>query len=196
MALVIILLCGAGCRESGGSLNEKAIKAFMADDREEAARLFKRALTVDPDNYKAHFYLGWIYRMEGKTDEAIVEFKKAIATNPDDALANQNIGDLYLAKGMLVEAIAAFKRAIAIDPDSGMAFYGLGMAYKQQGALAEAADALFEAGLLAVVRNNKDLALNACNTLKETGNQQLAVELQGVLSSWFDPANEAVKPPE
>ena len=133
--------------------------------------------------------------MQGKRDEAIIELKKALEANPEQELVNYILGDLYLAKGVLVEAISAFNRVIAINPDSGMAYYSLGIAYKQKGALAEAADALFEAGLLAVIKNDKDLALNAYNRLKETGKTQLAVELQGVLSPWFDPANEVVTQP-
>jgi tetratricopeptide (TPR) repeat protein len=192
LLIVSMLLGSGGCGENAARLNDRARKAFMAGDQAEAARLFNRTLTLDPDNAEAHFYLGWIYRMQGKADEAITELKKALAADPDHELAYRNLGDLYLERGMLADAIDAFNRAIAINPYAGMAYYGLSIAYKQQGALTKAADALFEAGLLAVVSSNKDLASNAYKNLLESGNTQLAFELQGVLSPWFDPANEVV----
>lgn len=195
LLIVSMLLGSGGCGENAARLNDRARKAFMAGDQAEAVSLFGRVLELDPDNVDAHLYLGWIYSMQGKVDEAMAEFKKVITAKPDFGLENQNLGDMLLEKGMLVEAIAAFKRAIAINPDAGMAYYGLGIAYKRQAALTEAGDAFFEAGLIAVVVNNKELAVNAYTNLKETGNTQLAVELQGVLSPWFDPANDVVTPP-
>jgi tetratricopeptide (TPR) repeat protein len=195
LLIVSMLLGSGGCGENAARLNDRARKAFMAGDQAEAVSLFGRVLELDPDNVDAHLYLGWIYSMQGKVDEAMAEFKKVITAKPDFGLAHQNLGDMLLEKGMLVEAIAAFKRAIAINPDAGMAYYGLGIAYKRQAALTEAGDAFFEAGLIAVVVNNKELAVNAYTNLKETGNTQLAVELQGVLSPWFDPANDVVTPP-
>lgn len=196
LVIAIIVLCGAGCRENADRLNEQAQKAFMAADHEEALRLFNRALTLDPDNLAAHFYLGWIYKMQGRTDEGISELKKAIEIQPDHRGAYNHLGDLYLAKGMLDEALEAFNKAVMLNPESAAGYYKVGIAYRQKGNATEAADAFFEAGLLAVVSNNKDLALNAYTNLKEAGNIQLAAELQGMLSPWFDPANEVVTPPQ
>jgi tetratricopeptide (TPR) repeat protein len=193
MTIVMIFLCITGCGENAGSLNEEAIKAFMADDQEESMRLFNRTLTLDPDNLSAHYYLGWMYKMQGKTDEGIAEFRKTIEIQPTHRSAYNHLGDLYLAKGMLDEAIEAFKKSTAFSLDAATAYYKLGVSYYQMGRHADAADAFFEAGLHAIVSNNKDLAFNAYSRLKETGNQQLALELQGVLSPWFDPANEAAK---
>ena len=196
IAVLIIGLGGASCRENAASINKKAHKAFISARTEEAARLYSKTLRLEPDNPQAHFYLGWIYRGQGKSEEAISEFKKAVAANPAHALAYGNLGDLYLEKVMLVEAIDAYMRAVAINPESENAYYGLGIAYEKQGDLTEAAKAFFEAGLLAVMTNNKDLALNAYNHLKEAGNTQIAAELQGVLRPWFDPVNEVPAPPK
>ncbi len=95
---------------------------------------------------------------------------------------------------MLDEAIEALNKAVILNPDAANAHYQLGIAYRRKGNTAEAAGAFFDAGLLAVVKDNKDLAVNAYINLKEMGNLQLAGELQGVLSPWFDPATEAIKP--
>jgi len=194
MAMAIVVLGSAGCGDEAGRLNKKARKAFMAADQEEAVRLFNRALTLDPGNLTAHFYLGWIYEMQGRVDEGITEFRKAIEAHPNHDGSYVHLGGLYLAKGMLDEAIEAFNKAVILNPDAANAHYNLGIAYRRKGNTAEAAGAFFDAGLLSVVKDNKDLAVNAYINLKEMGNLQLAGELQGVLGPWFDPATEAIKP--
>ena len=194
MAMAIVVLGSAGCGDEAGRLNKKARKAFMAAHQEEAVRLFNRALTLDPGNLTAHFYLGWIYEMQGRVDEGITEFRKAIEAHPNHEGSYVHLGGLYLAKGMLDEAIEAFNKAVILNPDAAIAHYKLGIAYRRKGNTAEAAGAFFDAGLLSVIKDNKDLAVNAYINLKEMGNLQLAGELQGVLSPWFDPATEAIKP--
>ena len=196
VVIVIILLSGGGCRENAGRLHEKARKAFVAANQEEAIQLFNKVLDMDSNNLAAHFYLGWIYETQGRIDDGITEFGKAIEISPNNEGSYLHLGDLYRAKGMLDESLEAFNKVIILNPDSAAGHYKLGIAYRQKGKSAEAADALFEAGLLAVINNNKDLALNAYKNLNETGNTQLAVELQGVLSPWFDPANEVVTQPQ
>ena len=136
--------------------------------------------------------LGWIYEMQGRADEGIAEFKKALAINPNHGGVYNRLAGIYLAKGMLDEAIEAYQKVIALNPYSETAYYGLGIAYHRKDKFAEAGHALFEAGLLAIFRNNKRGALNAYKSLKETGNAQLADELQKVLGPWFDPATETV----
>jgi tetratricopeptide (TPR) repeat protein len=194
MAMAIVFLGSAGCRDDAGRLNKKARKAFMAADQEEAVRLFNRALTLDPGNLTAHLYLGWIYEMQGRVDEGITEFRKAIEAHPNHDGSYFHLGGLYLAKGMLDEAIEALNKAVILNPDAANAHYQLGIAYRRKGNTADAAGAFFDAGLLSVVKDNKDLAADAQINLKEMGHLQLAGELQGVLSSWFDPATEAIKP--
>ena len=192
MAMAIVVLGGAGCGDEAGRLNKKARKAFMAAHQEEAVRLFNRALTLDPGNLTAHFYLGWIYEMQGRVDEGITEFRKALETSPNHEGSHLHLGGLYLTKGMLDEAIETLNKAVILNPEAANAHYKLGIAYRRNGNTAEASGAFFDAGLLAVVTDNKDLAVNAYTNLKEMGNLQLAGELQGVLSPWFDPATEAV----
>jgi len=193
MVICLFFLMGStGCGENAESWNDKAFEAFSAGRQEDAIRFFNKAVDLDPDNLMAHFYLGWIYEMQGRADEGIAEFKKALAINPNHGGVYNRLAGIYLAKGMLDEAIEAYQKVIALNPYSETAYYGLGIAYHRKDKFAEAGHALFEAGLLAIFRNNKRGALNAYKSLKETGNVQLADELQKVLGPWFDPATEAV----
>jgi tetratricopeptide (TPR) repeat protein len=196
LIVVIVLVCSGGCPENAGRLNSRARKAFMAGDQAESVNLFGRVLALDPDNMDAHFYLGWIYKMQGETDAGIAEFRKAIAIQPNHGGAYNHLGDLYLAKGMLDEARAAYKQGLTFGPAAANAHYKLGIAYGQKGASAEAADAFFDAGILAVVDSNQELALNAYRQLQESGQAAMAVELREILNHWFDPAGEVVTPPQ
>jgi tetratricopeptide (TPR) repeat protein len=191
LLIVSMLLSSGGCGENAARLNDRAQKAFMAGDQAEAVSLFGRVLVLDPDNMDAHFYLGWIYKIQGKTDEAIAEFRKASAIQPNHGGTYNHLGDLYLARGMLDDAIEAYKKAVQFSPDAATGHYKLGVAYRRKGGAAEAADAFFEAGILAVVSNNKDIASNAYQQLQESGNTRLAAELREVLVPWFDPAGAA-----
>jgi tetratricopeptide (TPR) repeat protein len=188
--IAVIVLCGGGCGENATRIHQKARKAMMAGDQADAERLFNKVLALDPDNLEAHFYLGWIYKIQGRMDKAITEFRKAIAIQPNHGGAYNHLGDLYLAAGKHDDALEAYKKVIILSPDAAAGHYKLANAYRQMGRSVEAADAFFEAGLLAVVADNKDLAVSAYHNLRESGHAQLAIELQGVLSPWFDPAND------
>jgi tetratricopeptide (TPR) repeat protein len=190
LMMAIIMLCGGGCRENADRLNDQAAKAFLADNHDEALRLFNKALQFDPNHLVTHFYLGMIYGKHGKTDEAIVHLKKAIEANPNYDGTYLLMGEIYLAKGMFDEALQAFNKVVVNNPESAIGHYKLGITCSQMGKPAEAADAFFEAGMLAVFDNNQALALNAYQQLQESGNTQLAFELRDVLIPWFDPANE------
>jgi tetratricopeptide (TPR) repeat protein len=191
LLIVSMLLGSGGCGENAARLNARARKAFMAGDQAEAVNLFGRVLALDPNNMDARFYRGCIYKIQGKTDEAIAEFRKAIAIQPDHGGTYNHLGDLYLDRGMLDEALGAYKKAVQFSPDAATGHYKLGIAYRRTGDAAAAADAFFEAGILAVVDNNKDLASHAYQQLQESGNTQLAAELREVLLPWFDPAGAA-----
>lgn len=188
-----LCLCAAGCGKKTESFNEKAMKAFMTGRQEEAIHFFKQTLALDSTDLNANFYLGWIYEMQGKLDEGIAAYNKALAIYPKHGGIYNRLGNIYLAKGMLDEALHAFNSVVMLNPNSANGYYALGVTYLQKGKSAEAADAFFESGMISIVSNEKDRALHAYNKLKETGNKQLAEELQAVLSPWFDPANDAVK---
>lgn len=195
MAVLCISMVSAGCRESTESWIEKANKEFKAGNNEKAILYCTNALALEPDNALAHFSLGWIYKLDGRADEAISEFKKTIALNPKFGGAYNHLGDLYLNQGMIDDAIAAYTQAVSFQPESALTHYNLGIAYTRKGDLPSAADSLFEGGLVAILYSERGIATNAYNALREIGNEQLAEELQEVLNPWFDPAQEVVTQP-
>jgi superkiller protein 3 len=108
----------------------------------------------------------------GKTREALAAFHRALEVDPRDAMAYQNIGITQLHQGKLSEALASFDAAFAINDRLPRAWNGRGVALKESGRPEEAIqawkraveldpeqfDALFNLGVVALERRDKDLA--------------------------------------
>ena len=105
---------------------------------DEAFSALKRALSIDPYCFEAHYNLGNVYREQGAFNEAIGCYKKALQINPDFAEAHNNLGMTYGEKGLLDEAILQFNRALAANPALANAYYNRGTAYGKKDALNEA----------------------------------------------------------
>ncbi len=75
----------------GVALKDKA----CAQCRGQAVQAFQRAETVDPHDPSARRELGYVYKEDGKRNEAIAEFKKYIELKPDAADLDQVKDDIY-----------------------------------------------------------------------------------------------------
>ncbi len=58
--------------------------AYDANDMERAKARFTKVIQVDPNNAKAHYYLGLIYVGEGANAEAKRSLERFVALAPDD----------------------------------------------------------------------------------------------------------------
>jgi Tfp pilus assembly protein PilF len=105
-----------------------------------AARTFRRALELDPDNKLAWYNLGVIAQRDGRTADAREAYDKALKIDPTYASALFN-------EAVLVEssdpdqAVALLKRAVAADPKASTAYLRLGRALAKKGRDDEAEDA-------------------------------------------------------
>jgi len=68
----------------------------------------------DPYFYKA---LGYIYKAQSKTDEAIEMYKILIDLEPDSASHYRNLGELYINNDDQNNAILAYQTAVKLDPN-------------------------------------------------------------------------------
>lgn len=89
----------------------------MDEELDQAVANFQRAIEINPNEAKAHNFLGLGYRRQGKIDEAIAEHRKAIDIDPNVPHAHYYLGEAYEKKGKLTEAIATFKQALEINPN-------------------------------------------------------------------------------
>ncbi len=78
--------------------------------------VWKRALAVTRNNYRAHNNLGAALGAVGRHDEAAYHFGKALEAEPEYASAHVNLGKVLDLQGRFEEAVAHFRRALEIDP--------------------------------------------------------------------------------
>ncbi|NQV55965.1 MAG: tetratricopeptide repeat protein [Rhodospirillales bacterium] len=136
-----------------------------------AVDLIKRALTIKPDNAKAHNNLANALKELGRLDEAVASYQKALDIEPDFAEAHSNLGGVLQELGKLDEAVACCLRALVLMPDFaeaqnnlGLAFQGLGKLYEAEASFNKALDA--KAGF-AEADNNLGNALTEMGRLDE-----------------------------
>jgi len=70
--------------------------------------------------------LALLYKMAGRTDEALEQLKEAIAHKPDLAAAHSNFGNLLYGLERYDEAEEEYREAIRANPDDATAHYNLG----------------------------------------------------------------------
>jgi tetratricopeptide (TPR) repeat protein len=101
---------------------------------EEAIRIERRALAIDPDLADAHTWLGAALLNLGRVDEAMASMREAIRLEPDNGQAHQALARAYwVGKGDFAAAIPEFERAIALNPDAGYSYLQLGLLLAWEG---------------------------------------------------------------
>ena len=88
-----------------------------------AYREFKRAIQLDPNNYKAYNALGVVELRKGNVLAARENIEKALSIDPNYAIAVDNLGTVYLAENDLTNAEKCFTKAIDMNPNSASAYY-------------------------------------------------------------------------
>jgi len=84
---------------------------------EEAMKLVRKALELEPENGAYIDSLGWGYFKQGKLDEALSELQRALKFDSTDAAIYDHIGDVYEAKKMMKEAIRYWQKALQMNPN-------------------------------------------------------------------------------
>ena len=83
--------------------------------------LFRRAMAVTTQNWKAQMLLGLALDDKGRTAEAEAEYRGALAINPESHEARFNLGALLFESGRNAEAAAHLRAALASRAVSGVA---------------------------------------------------------------------------
>lgn len=82
---------------------------------DEAVRLTRRAVELQPKNGYYIDSLGWALFQVGKIDEALQRMKEAAALVQDDPVIYEHLGAIYLKQEKREEAEKAWKQAIQLD---------------------------------------------------------------------------------
>jgi tetratricopeptide (TPR) repeat protein len=119
------------CAEVHDSLGKIAL--YYDDDVYAAVRHIERSVALDPDNTEALRFQSIVYKILGRTEDAVRVARAATAQAPDVASLWNGLGDALLAAGRNAEAIDALKRAVGLQPGYGPALERLELAHVRLG---------------------------------------------------------------
>ncbi|MBU3913810.1 MAG: tetratricopeptide repeat protein [Nanoarchaeota archaeon] len=125
-----------------------ALKAHQEGKLEEAERVYRKILKINPDNPDANHLLGLIAHQTENYKEALSLVKRAIEINQNNAVYYGNLAMILDKLERQEESIDAFKKAIKINPDyqgAHLAHYNLSIFYKEKNKLKEALEHLNKA---------------------------------------------------
>ncbi len=105
------------------------LSLYRSGDITLARKYFARAVVLQPDNWKAHFYLGRADAKTGRLDEAVRSYHSALRCElPDDRTdfrVQLALAEALEGQGQLSEARSRFSAALALSPESDIAQAGL-----------------------------------------------------------------------
>src|SRR5205807_819288 len=111
----------------------------------EAIDEFKKAVAVDSNFPRAHYYLGLTYLLRdgaSRLPEAEKEFRIELKSNPDEFFANYYLGIVCLMDRKWEPAIGFLREAILIQPANPDPYFHLGQAYQATERYPEAIEVL------------------------------------------------------
>ncbi len=108
-------------------LHIKALGAWQRGELEEAERLNKKLLEINPNWVIAYNQLGYITMLQGRFAEAEEYFTSYRFIAPDQANPHDSLGELFTLLGRYDEARESLERALGNKPDFGAAFEHLAM---------------------------------------------------------------------
>ncbi len=134
-----LFLLGAAHERTGG--RQKAIESFrqvlrvdpdfhaalnylgymwaeQGENLDEAVKLVRRAVALDPDNGSYVDSLGWAHFRLGEYDRARTYLERATRLAPEDATVHEHLGDVYVALGELDKARTTYRRALELGEDN------------------------------------------------------------------------------
>jgi len=97
---------------------DRATDFARIGDGDQAVRLYREALALDPAYYEAHYNLAHELNARGRVDEAIEHWRSALRIYSGAAPAHYNLALAYRETGDIERAIHHMRQALATRPDS------------------------------------------------------------------------------
>jgi Flp pilus assembly protein TadD len=95
---------------------DQAETAMQYGDFTTAESLLQKAATAKPNDYRAWFDLGYVYKATQRGAQAIDAYRKSVAAKPDVFESNLNLGILLAGQGNKVEAAKYLQAATQLKP--------------------------------------------------------------------------------
>ncbi len=118
-----------------GALSQAAAgdPTYVFPNRLESFTVLGWALEQNPDDGRAHYYMGNLLRSRERLDEALASWEKSVESDTHNAVVWRNIGQAYMISGDLDKAESAYRKAVAADPGAAMAVEGLDKVLQSKG---------------------------------------------------------------
>jgi tetratricopeptide (TPR) repeat protein len=102
-------------------------RIYLIYDFLEAAEVcFRNARTLEPDDFRWNYLLGYVAKMQGRLPEAIELLEAALEQQPESIPATLRLGRAELETGDYEAAASLFEQALKREEDSAAALEGLG----------------------------------------------------------------------
>ena len=114
------------------------MNAIKKAEYEEAIRLWRKAVEIDPAMIGVHGGLGRALLYLGKPQEAVVELEQAVRISPQASLEYFLLGQAYLQINDYAKARTSYEKAAQLQPHDSRAYYGLATACEKLGEIDKA----------------------------------------------------------
>ena len=106
-------------------------RALIQEGETEAARpLVEKALALQPNLARSHFFMAMIQKAAGDYEGALRSLNETVRQYPRDRVAQNQIGRILFFQRRFAEAIAVFQKTLDVDPEDVQAHYNLMLCYK------------------------------------------------------------------
>jgi tetratricopeptide (TPR) repeat protein len=123
------------------TLLDRAWNNIVMEEFDEAIKVLRRVLDIDPMNIKGLGFMCLALMDKGKYDEAMMYLQKVLVIDPENAFALNNLGYICYKKGIWGEAIEHLGKAARQQKDKMASLYAnyyLGLVYHERAMLDDA----------------------------------------------------------
>jgi tetratricopeptide (TPR) repeat protein len=139
LPLLGVAACGAAATPAQQATNlvNKGLEAQLAGDLSTAQNDYQQATQLDNSNKLAHYDLGTIYGLQGRTAQAIQEYHTTLSLDPNFVRALYNLAVATTASDP-AGAEQLYRKVISVQPTDASAWLNLGFILKSEGKSDEA----------------------------------------------------------
>ena len=109
-----------------------AVKLQQNDDYNEAEKLYKKILNINPEVTGVHYNLGLIFQKINKSKKAINSYLRALEIDPNYINAYINMGNIYRESDETKNTINCYEKALSLDPNNEVVLYNLGSVFLEK----------------------------------------------------------------
>ena len=120
-------------KAKGETIAQQLARGFQWHQRgnlASAEAVFRKILSVDPDDQEAQRLLGEVLTDRGQFGEAVALLGQLVSRHPQQFNTHYALGNAYRLSGQNEAAIAAYQASLAIEPHYLGSLHGLGLALR------------------------------------------------------------------